>query len=149
MPGSRDARPYRRAEDAAWQVDELRPDILGNVYRYKTLLGTPGTPCPDAAMGILELNPGTYPFHEHPAPEAYYVIRGRAAWTVGKRTFQAREGTAIYHLPGIPHRMVNRADEPLVALWFWWAPGGRTSVLREPSRLSPRPGRRGIAPRER
>lgn len=149
MSTSRGTQPYRRAEEVPWQFDELRPDLLREVYRYKTLLGTPGLRCRDAAMGILELSRGTYPFHEHTAPEAYYVIRGTATWTVGKRTFPAREGTAIYHRPGVRHQMVNRAANPVVALWFWWAPGGRTSVLREPSRLSSQPGPRPRGRREK
>jgi oxalate decarboxylase/phosphoglucose isomerase-like protein (cupin superfamily) len=37
---------------------------------------------------------------------------------------------AIYHAPNMPHRMVNEGDEPLKAVWFWWAPAGRTEVLQ-------------------
>lgn len=149
MPGSRGPRPYRRTDEVEWQLDELRPDLLGEVYRYKTLFGSAGPPPPDAAMGILELNPGTYPFHEHPAPEIYYVVRGQAEWTVGEEDFKAREGTAIYHAPGARHRMVNRGHDPLVAVWFWWAPGGRTGVLARPSRLSVDPAGEGPRRRER
>ncbi len=135
MPERPASRPYRRAGEVRWQWDDLRPDLLKDVYRYKTLLGTDNTPAAGAAMGVLELTPGTYPFHEHPAPEIYYVLRGRATWTVGEKTFTAREGTAIYHAPGARHRMVNRTQEPLLAVWFWWAPGGDLAVLREPSRI--------------
>lgn len=114
------------------------------MYRYKTLLGTPESPSPGATMGLLELSPGTYPFHEHPAPEIYYVLRGRASWTVGTKTFEVREGTAVYHAPGLRHRMVNRGATSLLAVWFWWAPGGEPAALGAPSRLSPRTrGRRG------
>lgn len=143
---SSDARVHTHVEDAAWQLDDLRPDLLRGIYRYKTLLGRPGVPCPGASMGILELTRGTYPFHEHPAPEIYFILRGRAEWAVGRESFVAREGTAIYHAPGVRHRMVHRGREPLVAVWFWWAPGGRTGVLRASSRLSadpPAPRRAG------
>ena len=136
MPRGPTPRPYRRPREASWKWDDLRPDLLRDVYRYKTLLGNADAPSPGAAMGVLELMPGTYPFHEHPAPEIYYVVRGRASWTVGKRTFEAREGTAIYHAPNARHRMVNRGRQPLLAVWFWWAPGGDARVLRKPSRLS-------------
>lgn len=138
---------HRRAEDVPWHLDDIEPVALGDVYRYKALLGIPDAPSPGATMGLVELMPGTYPFHEHPAPEIYYVLRGRATWTVGRETFLAKAGTAIYHAPGARHRMVNRADDSLLAVWFWWAPGGDASVLDEPSRLSvgpnsPRRGRR-------
>lgn len=130
------ARVRTHVDEAAWQPDDLHPELLRGVYRYKTLVGAPAVPCPDASMGILELTRGTYPFHEHPAPEIYFVLRGRAEWTIGADTFPVREGAAIYHAPGARHRMVLRGREPLVAVWFWWAPGGRAEVLRVSSRLS-------------
>lgn len=86
-------------------------------------------------MGLLELDPGIYPFHSHPAPEIYFVVSGQAEWTVGDETFEAVPGTAIYHPPGVRHQMVNRGPETLKTVWFWWAPEGRTEVLDVPSRL--------------
>jgi oxalate decarboxylase/phosphoglucose isomerase-like protein (cupin superfamily) len=45
---------------------------------------------------------------------------------VADEIFIAESGTAIYHAPNLPHRMVNKGTQPLRAAWFWWAPGGRT-----------------------
>ena len=73
----------------------------------------------DVLMGMLELAPrATYPAHKHPAPELYYVMSGTADWTVGGETFAAGPGTAIYHPPNTPHRMVNTGDEVLRTVYM-------------------------------
>jgi mannose-6-phosphate isomerase-like protein (cupin superfamily) len=96
----------------------------------------PGVPLSDIATGVLELDPGAYyPLHLHPAPEIYYVIEGRAKWTVGKETFLAKPGTAIYHRPNTPHRMINIGKRKLKVFWIWYAPGGKTDVLDVSSKL--------------
>ncbi|MGH2453884.1 MAG: cupin domain-containing protein [bacterium] len=123
------------ADQAAWGGTRTYPDWLRKIYRVRSLVGFGGVPCADAAMGLLELDPGTYPFHAHPAPEIYFVVSGQAEWTVGEDTFEAVPGTAIYHPPGARHQMVNRGPETLKTVWFWWAPEGRTEVLDVPSRL--------------
>lgn len=119
------------------------PAELRRIYRYKALIGGGewypswrGIPLPDILTGTLELDPGGYyPLHRHPAPEIYYVMSGKAKWTVGKETFLAKPGTAIYHAPKAVHRMVNIGKEKLKTFWIWWAPGGNTKVLKVGSRL--------------
>ncbi|MCR9261673.1 MAG: cupin domain-containing protein [Pseudomonadaceae bacterium] len=96
--------------------------------RWKDLIGADGPgqiPQQDLRFGMLEI-PGhtVYPGHRHAAPELYYVISGRAMWTVGKDTFEATAGTTIYTPADTVHRMVNAHDEPVVTVWAWWAPGG-------------------------
>jgi quercetin dioxygenase-like cupin family protein len=122
-----------------WTSSEQYPEALRRVYRYKALIGgkRPGVvPQADVLMGVLELAPGAiYPAHKHPAPELYYVMRGRARWTVGEETFVAEPGTAIYHPPNTLHRMVNLGDEVLETVYMWWAPEGNRDVIRVPSEL--------------
>jgi len=126
-----------------WRGTRSYPPELRRVYRYKPLIGGedwypawPGVPLSDIATGVLELDPGAYyPLHLHPAPEIYYVIEGRAKWTVGKETFLAKPGTAIYHRPNTPHRMINTGKRKLKVFWIWYAPGGKTDVLEVSSKL--------------
>jgi mannose-6-phosphate isomerase-like protein (cupin superfamily) len=126
-----------------WRGTRSYPPELRRVYRYKALIGGTswypgwrGIPLPDILTGILELDPGGYyPLHKHPSPEIYYVISGKAKWTVGKETFLAKPGTAIYHAPRTVHRMVNTGKEKLKTFWIWWAPGGNRKVLEVGSRL--------------
>jgi quercetin dioxygenase-like cupin family protein len=119
------------AQDLSWSTAAAYPEALQRVVRWKTLVGEePGVPLADVRMGLLTLDPGGYyPAHAHPAPEIYLVLSGAAEWTVGEETFCAEAGTAIYHAPNIPHRMVNNGQAPLQAVWWWWAPEGRREVL--------------------
>ncbi len=101
--------------------------------RWKDLVGGDGPgqiPQQDMRFGMLEI-PGhtTYPGHRHSAPELYYVLSGRATWTVGAQTFEATAGTTIYTPPNTIHRMVNANDEPVVTVWAWWAPGGDAAAF--------------------
>jgi mannose-6-phosphate isomerase-like protein (cupin superfamily) len=134
------------------------PAALRRVYRYKALIGGRewypgwrGVPLPDILTGTLELDPGGYyPLHRHPAPEIYYVISGKAKWTVGKETFIAKPGTAIYHSPRTVHRMINIGGEKLKTFWIWWAPRGNTDVLQVGSRLvEPIPSQKKRKPKVR
>ena len=126
-------------KDTPWTGSKQYPPELLKVYRYKALIGgqRPGVvPQEDILMGVLELAPGAiYPAHKHPAPELYYVISGKARWTVGEETFEAGPGEAIYHPPNTLHRMINIGTETLRTVYMWWAPGGDHSVLRASSQL--------------
>ena len=104
-------------------------DVL-DVVRWKTLIGGDGLPQDDIQFGLLELAPrAIYPGHRHPSPELYYVVSGRAEWTVGSETFIAEPGATIHTPPNTVHRMVNIGDEVLTTVWVWWAPGGDRSVF--------------------
>ena len=113
-----------------WQTSPRYPEELQRVVRWKTLIGGDVVPEPDVRFGVLEIAPHAgYPDHRHPSPELYYVVSGRARWTVGDRTFTAEAGTAVRTPPNTVHRMVNPGDEVLRTVWLWWAPGGRRDVL--------------------
>ncbi|XOV83791.1 MAG: cupin domain-containing protein [bacterium] len=101
--------------------------------RWKDLIGADGPgqiPQQDVRFGMLEI-PGhtVYPGHRHAAPELYYVVSGRATWTIGADTFEATAGTTIYTPADTVHSMENKYDEPVVTVWAWWAPGGDTTVF--------------------
>ncbi len=123
-------------DQVAWTSAPHYPEALKRVVRWNTLIGGAqdgfaGVPEKDVRMGVLELQPGGfYPAHAHPAPEIYYVMGGRAEWTVGNETFIAQPGMAVYHAPNVLHRMVNTGTELLRTVWFWWAPDGRGDVLQ-------------------
>ena len=125
--------------EVKWTGSAQYPEALRKVYRYKALIGGRWLgviPQSDVLMGVLELAPGaTYPAHQHPAPEIYYVMSGTAEWTVGDETFVAEPGTAIYHPPGALHRMINTGDDVLRLVYFWWAPNGDRQVLKIASTL--------------
>lgn len=133
-------------KDVPWTTAAHYPEALQQVVRWNTLIGAgaaswPGVPQKDVRMGVLELDAGGYyPGHAHPAPEIYFVLSGTAQWTVANETFEARPGMAIYHAPDVQHRMVNTGADVLRAVWFWWAPEGRSEMLEgEIDLLEPMP----------
>jgi mannose-6-phosphate isomerase-like protein (cupin superfamily) len=125
--------------DVEWTSSEQYPDELRKIYRYKALIGGNWSgvmPHDEVFMGILELAPKTtYPAHQHPAPEIYYVISGIAEWSVDDETFVVESGTAIHHHPNALHRMVNIGDDVLRLVYFWWSPNGNQQVLKVASKL--------------
>jgi quercetin dioxygenase-like cupin family protein len=134
--------------DIPWMTTNRYPEWFRRTYRYKELVGWisnwqdvraaewKGVAHPEIRMGVLHLDRGAvYPFHFHPAPELYYVIRGTAEWTVGTDTFRATPGTAIHAPPNAHHKMVNVGSETLELLYVWWAPGGDSTVLNAPSSM--------------
>ena len=123
------------AEDSAflhesavnWEMNEFP------VHRWKTLVGNgveDRTSPDDIYMGTWELAPNAvYHGHKHETPEIYYVLSGKALWTVGEESKEVIAGTAIYTRPGANHKMVNLTDEPVKAIWIWWAPNGNRKVF--------------------
>jgi quercetin dioxygenase-like cupin family protein len=125
---------YGNVDQFEWKTASTYPEDLQKVVHWKTLIGgeSPSIAQKDVLMGVLDLEAGGfYPLHSHPAPEIYYIMSGTAEWTVGEETFIVVPGTAVYHSPNVPHRMVNHGYEPLRTVWFWWAPKGERDVLQE------------------
>ena len=122
--------PFLDAEDVNWKVNEHA------VARWKTLVGgIEGGQIDesDVQFGLWELAPNAiYHGHKHQAPEIYYVLSGKALWTVGEHSREVTAGATIHTPPGQVHRMQNLTDKPLQAIWFWWAPGGDTDVFQSP-----------------
>src|ERR1700691_478079 len=70
-------------------------------------------------MGEITLPPHTDgpPQHRHARhDEGFYVVSGRASFTVGDTTYRAPAGTLVMVPPGAPHTFANLADEPAVLL---------------------------------
>ena len=103
------------------------------IHRWKTLVGggAGGRIDPDDILfGTWELAPNAiYHGHKHETPEIYYIVSGKALWTVGEETREVTKGMAIYTKPGAVHKMVNLLDQPLQAVWVWWAPNGDRKVF--------------------
>ena len=107
------------------------PKSLLEIGRAKVLIGPDGVvKNNEISLAVMEIDPGCiYPFHNHDAPEAYYVLEGEAKCTWGEDEFRAVSGTAIQTIPGMPHRIESVGDKKFRAIAFWWAPGGNPEVL--------------------
>jgi len=120
---SAEASAFVHESSISWKMNEFP------VHRRKTLVGGEVDPA-DIQFGNWELAPNAiYHGHKHEAPEIYYIISGKALWTVGDETQEVTKGTAIYTKPGAVHKMVNLTDEPVQTIWIWWAPKGDRTVF--------------------
>ena len=119
--------PFLDAADLSWKVNEF------DASRWKTLVGgIEGGQIDrhDIQFGVWELAPlAIYHSHRHEVPEIYFITSGQARWSVGDETRDVSAGMTIYTKPGAVHKMVNLTEEPVKAIWVWWAPDGDTSVF--------------------
>jgi quercetin dioxygenase-like cupin family protein len=70
-------------------------------------------------LGEITLAPHTQgpPQHRHAAhDEGFYVVSGRARFTVGETTYEAAAGTFVMIPPGAPHTFANPSDQVTVLL---------------------------------
>jgi mannose-6-phosphate isomerase-like protein (cupin superfamily) len=100
-----------------------------SMHFYHTLIGPnakTGFNPKHFMSGYYELKPGaTYPAHNHPAREYYYVIEGEADWWADDEMRHVTAGTAIYHRPYTVHGWTNTSkSKPLRLLWCWWIDEG-------------------------
>lgn len=121
------AGPFLDQSEITWKVNEF------NVARWKTLVGgIEGGQInrDDIQFGIWELAPNAiYHSHRHEVPEIYFVTQGKADWTVDGVTREVGPGMTIYSKSGAAHKMVNKSDDNVKAVWVWWAPDGDKNVF--------------------
>lgn len=72
-------------------------------------------------LGIAEITLAPHtagpPQHRHGRhDEGFYVVSGRAEFTVGQTTYAAPQGTLVMVPPGAPHTFANPGGEPAVLL---------------------------------
>ena len=70
-------------------------------------------------VGEITLPPHTEgpPQHRHARhDEGFYVVSGKASFTVGDTTYDAPAGTLVMVPPGAPHTFANPGEEPTVLL---------------------------------
>ncbi|HEX8065062.1 MAG TPA: cupin domain-containing protein [Thermoleophilaceae bacterium] len=63
---------------------------------------------------VLAAPPGSGPvLHRHPYDETFFVLEGRATFTVDGETVEASAGRMLVAPANAPHRFVNSGDGPL------------------------------------
>jgi len=106
-----------------YRRDPPDPGFLDR-YGYAVIVGPEdGPPAlavdPRVAIGVLLLGPDThYPLHSHPAVEVYYTLTEGEWWRHPGPWRREPPGSAIHHVPNIPHATRTGAD-PLLAIYLW------------------------------
>ena len=132
---SRDSSAERRASSQypAWfrgRSGDGKADSFSQ-YFFTQLVGPPepgrngassGLGAVDLRMGTLVLKPGaTYPAHNHPSREIYYVTAGEADWFVDDEKQHVSAGSIIMHRPFAVHGWTNTSKtQPLKVVWIRW-----------------------------
>ena len=100
-------------------------------------------PRDDVRAGLISVTGGETLTHRltHPFPEILYVVEGELDWVQGTEPFTAPAGTVVLVPTGTAHTLSSASEAAatlflentgtarLRRLYFWWAPGGDTSVF--------------------
>jgi transcriptional regulator with XRE-family HTH domain len=94
---------------------------LGSV-QYE-LLNSPVSPDKDLALETLELTiaPGGEKGSDqygHPGHEMGIVLSGKGELQYGTESYSLNEGDSLSFSSAVPHRLINRGDEPFKAIWI-------------------------------
>lgn len=121
--------------DVPWSA--VADGSLSEAMRWRTLLGTggyfgEGLPDEDFYLRQGEMGPGAiYPDHQHPAPEAWYFISGRAKWKVDGEEFFAEPGSAVYLKPNAVRSLEIVSKDKAEIVRINWGSNCDRSVLTD------------------
>ncbi len=107
------------------------------LYWYTELIGpkayniTKDMNAEGAYCGTLYLAPGaTYPAHNHPAHEFYFVYEGEGDWYINDEHKHVKAGDLQYHRPFDAHGWKNTGTVPMKAFYCWWTePTDKVNVM--------------------
>lgn len=113
------------------------PKSITDMYSVREFIGRAGQiASEEIRVGHVTLKVGAdYPAHSHPAPEVYVQIGGEVEWTVGSEACLVNTLTAINIPPNTKHAMRNIGQAVAELIYFWYAPGGQTDVLKTDAKL--------------
>ena len=87
-------------------------------------------------VGQVTLRPkAKYPSHSHPAPEIYIQISGSVEWKVGAESKVIDTLTCVNIPSNTKHSMKNLSMINAELIYFWYAPGGDTNLLKHDATL--------------
>lgn len=103
-----------------------------SMYWYTELIGpkayniTKQMNAENIYCGTLSLAPNaTYPAHNHPASEFYFILSGQAEWYINDEKKNVKAGDLMYHRPFEAHGWKNTSKtEPMKCFYCWWKEEG-------------------------
>ncbi|MCS7235026.1 MAG: dimethylsulfonioproprionate lyase family protein [Armatimonadota bacterium] len=88
--------------------------------RTRVFAGLAGLPARNFVMGHSQIYPGGgIPRHAHENEEVYVILKGIARMSVGDRSFEVTEGTAVYLPPNVPHELTNPGQEDVILMFVY------------------------------
>jgi mannose-6-phosphate isomerase-like protein (cupin superfamily) len=108
------ARAVLEVRDAAWSGFRAIADQFVVVDRQELVDSElQGHQFGDAHVCLIfvDMAPGEgVRLHRHPYEEIFIILEGRATYTIGSETMEARAGQVLMVRPGIAHKFVNSGD---------------------------------------
>lgn len=98
--------------------DDAIPFITKDESEIREIMAPANSVIKNLSLAEATLEPGaSTKNHIHKTvEEIYYILVGKGKMTVGDETFDVRAGDAIAHEPGVPHKLTNTGEIPLVFL---------------------------------
>ena len=119
-----------RREETPWEnIVDLHKQTVdqGTVQRLLDQAVLADEKC-EFAVGIYRLEPHQlHPIHLHTdAAEFYYVVAGRAKFTVGDQVIDGTPGTSMYMPVGLPHAI--QTEDSFVEVLYGFTPADITKL---------------------
>jgi mannose-6-phosphate isomerase-like protein (cupin superfamily) len=106
------------------KLEDVKGEIFPAGRHSRILVGQGGLEAEQFVSGYSNLFPnGSIPLHSHENEEVYIILSGKGKMTVGEKTEEVEEITAVYIPPNTKHSLINTGDENLTILYIY-APAG-------------------------
>jgi mannose-6-phosphate isomerase-like protein (cupin superfamily) len=99
-------------------VDELKAFTTKDGSTIREFVGPAWTPARNQSLAEATVQPGGQTDeHFHPqAEEIYYFVSGAGRMRLGEAEREIEAGECVVIPPGVPHKLWNDGEEPLVLL---------------------------------
>jgi quercetin dioxygenase-like cupin family protein len=101
--------------------------VVGEDIRY------PSTGAPKVTVAVVTVAPGApAAFHRHPVPLVAYILEGELSVDYGSHGVKTyKQGDALVEAMDVPHRGMNRGDQPVRLLAVYIGADGSANVALE------------------
>lgn len=116
-----------------YEGTKIDPDFMARFGCY-CMIGDGGFwTSPDISSYVVYMPPGLhYPWHHHPAEEAYLVLAGEAEFQLKDgAVHSAKAGDLVFHPSNQPHATTT-TDQPMMAYVVWRNELGTAPVWSDP-----------------
>jgi len=130
-PGSRMPVPDRRPYEGVTIVREEEQLAIpaGDDRSFRVLID-PEQGARRVTQFVGSIERGRAPVHAHGHEETIYVLAGAGVASFDDEDHPLRSGSSIFLPAGVPHRLENRAEEPLKVLGVFSPPGSPADRAR-------------------
>jgi len=100
------------------RLEDREPFITADGSSIREIAGVPSGNSVNQSLAEATVPPGgeTVEHFHRQAEEIYHFVGGSGRMRLGSQEADVREGDSVVIAPGVPHKLWNTGDEPLVLL---------------------------------